>query len=510
MRILPLATLSALAVSAAAQTIVYSNAAPRATATVIAGSDIGAPSLRYWGGWATDGTSMFNFGGRGVNSSGNALSTYMNDLAAYNPATNTWTTLTAQSAAGSPSDRFRPAFAYDPAGNRLVLFGGASAPGVSLSDCWEYDLNTNQWNQIPNPTPGTTGPTGRFDCQMEYDAATGSLILFGGQESNTTSSRVGDTWLLSGGTWVNLAPSTSPSARGLHAMTSRGAPYNDIVLIAGRDAANVIQSDMWTWDGVGMTWTQVTPINNTTPVTWVSGNGAVYDDVRQTVTIIGGPGNNVAPSNTTAAGGWVSEYDCVTNEWRAFGNSTTSQTADDPIWGNLQRYCIEYVNGKTYFWAGQNPATPGDANLAFVKEYQASPLAEAPAYGAGCAGPSGVLTLAANNAPWTGRTFEASCTNITPGSLAMTIWGPNQSSTPLNALLSQAGPGCLLLNDALLLEGPSLVAGTSVDVQLSVPYDPALAGYILNCQVAELEFDFSFNWVGIYTSNGVAVTIGAL
>jgi len=510
MRISNLAALSLLAVSATAQTTVYSNAAPRATATVIAGSDVGAPSLRYWGGWASDGTSMFNFGGRGVNTLGNALSTYMNDLAAYNPATNTWTTLTAQGAAGSPSDRFRPGFTYDPVGNRLVLFGGASAPGVSLSDCWEYSLITNQWTQIPNPTPGTTGPSSRFDCQMQYDPATSSLILFGGQQSNTTGSRIGDTWLLTGSSWVQLAPGTSPSARGLHAMTTRGAPYNDIILIAGRDATNTIQTDTWRWDGAGQTWQQITPINSTLPVSWVSGNGAVYDSVRQVVTIIGGPGHNQAPSNTTGAGGWISEYDCVLNEWRAYGNNTTSQSADDPIWGNLQRYCITYVNGKTYFWAGQNPATLGDANLAFVKEYQASPTATAMSYGTGCTGPGGLLTLTANNTPWTGRTFEATCTNLGAGSLAMTIWGLNTSSTPLNVLLPQAGAGCLLLNDATLLEGPSLVGGGSVTAQLPIPFDPALAGFSLKCQVAELEFDLSFNWTGLYTSNGVDLLIGAL
>jgi hypothetical protein len=510
MRLLHLVTISALAVSAAAQTTVHSNLAPRATATVIAGSDVGAPSLRYWGGWASDGTSMFNFGGRGVDTLGNALSTYMNDLAAYNPASNTWTTLSAQSAVGSPSDRFRAAFAHDPVGNRLVLFGGASGPGISLSDCWEFDLNTNTWNQIPNPTPGTTGPTGRFDGTMQYDAATSSLILFGGQQSNTTTSRTGDTWLLSGSTWVQLAPANSPSARGLHAMTSRGAPYNDIILVAGRDAANVRQADTWRWDGAAQDWQAVTPINNTLPVTWVSGNAAVYDAVRQVVTIISGPGHNFAPSNTTSAGGWTSEFDCVTNEWRAFGNNTATQSADDPIFGNLQRFCVAYVNGKTYFWAGQNPATPGDANLAFVKEYQAAPLATATAYGTGCTGPGGLLTMAADNTPWTGRTFAATCTNVGTGSLAMTVWGTTQASTPLIVLLPQAGAGCLLLNDAFQLEGPSLVAGGSVTAQLPIPYDPALAGFTLNCQIAELEFDLGFNWTGLYTSNGVEFTIGAL
>jgi hypothetical protein len=118
--------------------------------------------------------------------------------------------------------------------------------------------------------------------------------------------------------------------------------------------------------------------------------------------------------------------------------------------------------------------------------------------------------MAADNTPWTGRTFAATCTNVGTGSLAMTVWGTTQASTPLIVLLPQAGAGCLLLNDAFQLEGPSLVAGGSVTAQLPIPYDPALAGFTLNCQIAELEFDLGFNWTGLYTSNGVEFTIGAL
>jgi hypothetical protein len=327
-------TLSVLVASTLAQTTVLPNGAPRAAASVIAGSDLGAPSLRMWGGSATDGTSMFVFGGRTVDTAGNAGSVYYNGLDAYNPTTNSWTNLSAEGEPTAPSNRFRPAFAYDPMNDRVVVFGGLEDPtGTVYSDCFAFDLTTNTWSAIPNPTPGTTGPSARFDSKMAYDAALGSLILFGGQGPGGNGDRYDDTWLLSGGTWAPLTPATSPSARAIFAMTERSAPYGDIVLLGGRDTANAIQNDTWRWNGAALTWESITAINSTVPVTFGGGNDAVYVSVRQVVSVINGTGTGVAPSNTTAAGSWTSEYDCVTNEWRAYGSSLTNQAGADPLIG---------------------------------------------------------------------------------------------------------------------------------------------------------------------------------
>ena len=504
---LPL-SLSVLAASTIAQTTVYSNAAPRATATVIAGSDVGAPGLVYWGGWDTDGIRMFNFGGRGLNSAGTAQSTYFNGLDAYDPATNTWTNLSAQGDPTAPSNRFRCAFAYDPPLNRLVVFGGSESPGDAQSDCYAFDLATNVWSQIPNPTPGVTGPSARFDAQMTYDPATASLILFGGDgPASGAGDRLGDTWLLNGTTWVEMTPTNSPSARALHATTTRTAPYNDIILVGGRDTANVINTETWRWDGPTTNWVQVTPNGGTVPVTWVSGNGIVYDSVREVVTCIGGPGTNVAPSNTGSAGGWVSEYDCVTNEWRAYGNSTTSQNADDPIWGNLQRFTTAFIDGKTYFWSGQNVPFAGDANLSFVKQYQADPVASTSSFGAGCTGQSGnLLTLSSNSAPWTGRTWTGTCTGMNDPSIAVTIWGfSSAQDTPLGGLFG-AAPSCLLHVPLDVLSAGLVFGSTSFDVALPLALEPALGGTQLFLQIGEV--DFAVDNLG--TSNGLALTIGSL
>jgi len=505
---LPL-TLTVLCAGAVAQTVVEQNGAPRAAATAIAGSDVGAPSLRYWAGHTTDGANMFVFGGRSVDTFGNAGSLYFNGLHAYDPNSNSWTELSADGAAGAPSNRWRVATCFDPNSNRIVCFGGRDASTV-FDETWVFDLVGNTWSSIPNPTPGTTGPTARFDAQMCYDATTGSLILFGGQGAGGSTDRYGDTWLLAGTTWVPMAPTTSPSDRSLFAMTSRTAPYNDIVLVGGRDVANVRLNETWRWDGASTSWQLITANNGTVPVTFGGGNAAVYDSVRQVVSIINGTGTGVAPSNTTGSGSWTSEYDCVNNVWRAFGNDLSTQSVDDPVVGRLQRFAVEFLNGKTYFWAGQNPGVAGDADLALVKEYQASPVAAATSYGSSCSGPGGALTLTANNLPWTGRTFEASCGNLGVGSLALSVWGSTQTSTPLGAVLPQAGAGCLLLNDASSLLDPQLVTTGSITTQVTIPNNALLAGQALQLQTAELVFNASSQWTGLFTSNGLQVTFGAL
>ncbi len=509
MRTLPLFVVLAIASSALAQTTVYSNSTPRADATVIAGSNIGAPGLVYWGGWATDGARMFNLGGRGVNAAGDAQSTYFNRLDAYNPTTNTWTNLSAQGAAGAPSNRFRMAMAYDPTANRLVVFGGSPSPGVPLADCFAFDLTLNTWSAIPNPTPGTTGPTARWDATMQFDAVLGGLLLFGGQTVNTPATRSNETWLLAGTTWVQLTPTTSPSARALHSMTARSAPYNDILVIAGQDAGGNL-NDTWRWDAAALTWVQVTPINNTVPVTWSSGEGAVYDSVRKVVTILGGTGTGIAPSNSTAGNGWVSEYDCVKNEWRAFGNNTVTQNTSHPVWGQVQRKCMAFLNGKTYFWGGQNPPTIGDSTLAFVKEYQANPVATATSYGTGCSGPGGLLSCVANDRPWTGRTWSATCSGLGTSTYAVPAWGFSTTSLPLSTVFPAAPVGCWMLNSADVIGDVVVPIGGQITTSLPLPYVASLAGAQINLQIAEAELDVFFNVVGLYTSNGVSLLVGAL
>jgi hypothetical protein len=55
-----------------------------------------------------------------------------------------------------------------------------------------------------------------------------------------------------------------------------------------------------------------------------------------------------------------------------------------------------------------------------------------------------------------------------------------------------------------------LPAGGSAAVSLALPDSAALSGVGLNVQVAELQFDLTGAWTGLFTSNGLQLAIGAL
>jgi hypothetical protein len=75
--------------------------------------------------------------------------------------------------------------AYDAATGTVVLFGGSRASG-SFSDTWTWDGST--WTKH-TPAPK---PPARYKASMAYDAATSTVVLFAG--ASLPSTRFHDTW----------------------------------------------------------------------------------------------------------------------------------------------------------------------------------------------------------------------------------------------------------------------------------------------------------------------------
>ena len=127
--------------------------------------------------------------------------------------------------------------AYDAATGTVVLFGGNSRRRA-LADTWTWDGST--WTQQhPAVHPAT-----RIQAAAAYDAATSSVVLFGGQ--GTSSGRLlGDTWTWNGTIWTQQAPASSPSARDGAAMAYDVATGN-VMLFGGNDLSG-FPNDTWTW-----------------------------------------------------------------------------------------------------------------------------------------------------------------------------------------------------------------------------------------------------------------------
>jgi hypothetical protein len=183
---------------------------------------------------------------------------------------------TQQLSATSPPAGYGTSMAYDAATSTVVLFGGED--GVTDdSDTWSWDGTT--WTQL---TPAAA-PSPRYAAAMTYDAARGTIVLFGGTDL-ATSALLGDTWTWNGTTWVQQFPATAPSARGFSTIDYDRA-HQFAVLFGGSDASGNL-GDTWTWDGTN--WTAYSaPASPPVRLVAVS----AYDQLRSDFVLFGGFGS---------------------------------------------------------------------------------------------------------------------------------------------------------------------------------------------------------------------------
>jgi hypothetical protein len=131
--------------------------------------------------------------------------------------------------------------AYDAATGNVVLFGaGQAGTTVHFAGTWTWDGSA--WTkQHPASHPEEAGFGG--PPPMAYDAATSTVVLWdsgfhGGDR---------DTWTWDGTTWTRQTPASSPSARSVAAMTYDAATGN-VVLFGGQSTRRgKFLDDTWTW-----------------------------------------------------------------------------------------------------------------------------------------------------------------------------------------------------------------------------------------------------------------------
>ncbi len=123
------------------------------------------------------------------------------------PAVIGWTPL---ENVGTAPDLSGQAMAYDPADGSVVAFGGESRsffspPPDGSNQTWMFD---GTWSQL-HPA---TSPSARSDAGLVWDPSDGYLVLFGGINV-TDGVALNDTWAFENGNWIRLAPATAPAAR---------------------------------------------------------------------------------------------------------------------------------------------------------------------------------------------------------------------------------------------------------------------------------------------------------
>lgn len=142
-----------------------------------------------------------------------------------------------------PAPRFPISMVYDAAREMVLLFGGHVVSGneaVNYNDLWEWDGKS--WREI---LVEGDKPTVRLIAEMVFDPANQRLLLFGGGESNEFFN---DLWSWDGTAWSQTAESGAPARSGMSGAfdVARGK----LVAFGGVDKpGGQAITDTWEWDG---------------------------------------------------------------------------------------------------------------------------------------------------------------------------------------------------------------------------------------------------------------------
>src|SRR5258706_10036725 len=168
--------------------------------------------------------------------------------------TPTWQLLDA-----GPPARAGAAAAFDAAHGAVVMFGGCSVLDPMNGCAYTPFGETWLWDGVAwAQHTAQSDPPPRAFQGMAFDAARGRIVMFGGCAGSMCAVRLGDTWEWDGTRWHEKTPASSPPARGATTMTYDAA-RGTVVLFGGcsNDGPMCMHAlaDTWEWDGA--TWTQI-------------------------------------------------------------------------------------------------------------------------------------------------------------------------------------------------------------------------------------------------------------
>jgi len=254
------------------------------------------PAVRWGHGAAYDpvGDRMIVFGG-----GGNAGALYNDVWSLSLSGSPAWTLLTPSGT--PPLTRRAASLVYDSNHQRLVMFGGFRV-GTYLSDVWTLPLTGSlAWTPV---VAGGSGPTGRAFHSATYDAGRDEMVVFAGSDGGLKN----DAFALSftgPATWTPITtPGDGPGVRSWHTLVRDPVRDRDI---AFSGVSSIVLADLWRLDRAGTpAWT---PIAASNPYILEARNGAamIRDPVRDRLILFGGTGT------TTLGDLW--EWPLAAGQW---------------------------------------------------------------------------------------------------------------------------------------------------------------------------------------------------
>jgi hypothetical protein len=205
---------------------------------------------------------------------------YVNDVWSMSLSGNVaWSAIAASGTA--PSPRYSHSSIYDPLRDRMIVYGGAGSGGYP-GDVWALSFAPPAWSSIAAAGP----PVPRIGHSAIYEPAGDRMIVFGGYDGVTTRN---DVWELTLGptpTWTQLSPIGSPPpTRYLHSAVY-DTTGDRMIVFGGSDGASPL-SDTWALSlGATPAWTEITAAGSPPSARYL--HSAVYDPARDRMIVVGG------------------------------------------------------------------------------------------------------------------------------------------------------------------------------------------------------------------------------
>jgi N-acetylneuraminic acid mutarotase len=219
----------------------------------------------------------------------NSQAMSLNDTWLYDPVANKWEVAIAgdDSSGDLPTPRLGASMEYDPASGHVLMFGGWNASKYKLyNDLWAYDPVENAWTEL---VPGGPVPPVRDGSGFARDPGTGKIILFGGVgfDSGLNLVELGDTWSYdpASNSWMELHPATAPSSR--DGMNMVYDPHTRLMLLFGGGEEGInVKDDTWAYDPMRNNWENLDPAG-LSPSARMNYN-MVFDNTRNRIVLFGG------------------------------------------------------------------------------------------------------------------------------------------------------------------------------------------------------------------------------
>jgi hypothetical protein len=209
--------------------------------------------------------------------------------------TPTWSELTPGSGIAT---RAGASAIYDPVGDRMIIFGGESSSQPTnepFANPWQLDLSgVPTWSAI---NAGGVQPTGRAEHVSIYDPVGHRMIIQGGNRAGACKR---DTWALplaAGSQWQSLPDFPGfPDLEGRSRYTHSAVydPYENRMLVFGgvRSAGSfcvgggVLVNDVWALSLGGAVWNQIVPVRIVPPAR--RRHSAIFDPIASRMIVFGG------------------------------------------------------------------------------------------------------------------------------------------------------------------------------------------------------------------------------